>query len=140
MFVGRFEHSLDEKGRLVLPAPWRAVLRGGGVLAPWDRCLALWTPEQFDEVAQAIKSRVGAGQGDADVMRIFFARAHTVSPDSQGRFVVPAEPHRQHAGLDREAVVLGQFDRIEIWDRSRYGDVETRKGAELDDVIRSLRL
>ena len=119
MFVGRFEHSLDEKGRLVLPAPWRAVLRSGGVLAPWDRCLALWTPEQFDEVAQAIKARISAGQGDADVMRIFFARSHTVQPDSQGRFVVPGEPHRQHAGLDREAVVLGQFDRIEIWDRSR---------------------
>ncbi|MGH9185867.1 MAG: division/cell wall cluster transcriptional repressor MraZ [Acidimicrobiales bacterium] len=140
MFVGRFEHSLDDKGRIVLPAPWRSTLKSGCVLAPWDRCLALWTPEQFDTVAQAIKARIGAGEGDTDVMRIFFSRAHTVNPDSQGRFVIPAEPHRQHAALGRDAVVLGQFDRIEIWDRSRFGEMEGRKSAELDEAIRGLRL
>jgi MraZ protein len=139
VFVGRFEHSLDDKGRLVLPAAHRAALTSGGVLAPWDRCLALWTPDQFDRVAQMIKSRIAEGQGDMDVLRVLFAAAHTVNPDSQGRFVVPEE-HRQHAGLGRDAMVVGQFDRIEIWDRARFGELEGRKSPELAAVVRELRL
>jgi MraZ protein len=139
VFVGRFEHSLDDKGRLVLPSSFRADVAPGAVLAPWDRCLALWRADEFDRVAQMIKTRLAEGPGDMDVLRLFFAAAHAVKPDSQGRFVVPEE-HRSHAGLARDVVVAGQFDRIEIWDRVRFDEVEGRKGAELADVIRGLRL
>ncbi|MGH9247509.1 MAG: division/cell wall cluster transcriptional repressor MraZ [Acidimicrobiales bacterium] len=139
MFVGRFEHALDEKGRIVLPSAFRPALKGGGVLAPWDRCLALWTPTQFDVVAQMIKTKIAEGEGDMDVMRLFFAEARTVAPDGQGRFVVPEE-HRAHAALERDAVVSGQFDRIEIWDRRRFTDVRAEKSGQLTDVIQGLRL
>jgi MraZ protein len=139
VFVGRFEHSLDDKGRLVLPSAFRPALKGGGVLAPWDRCLALWAPEPFNEVAQMIKARISDGAGDMDVMRLFFAEARTVQPDGQGRFVIPEE-HRSYAGLARDTVVSGQFDRIEIWDRSRFTDVRAEKSSQLTDVIQGLRL
>lgn len=139
MFVGRFEHSLDGKGRLVLPSAFRNALKAGGVVAPWDRCLALWTVDQFDVVAQALKTKVSGGEGDLDVMRVFFAEARTVQPDGQGRFVVPEE-HRGHAGLVRDAVVSGQFDHIEIWDRSRFHDVRDETASRLTEVIRDLRL
>lgn len=139
MFVGRFEHSLDGKGRLVLPSAFREELAGGAVLAPWDRCLALWTAAEFHAVASNIKERIAEGRGDSDVMRLFFAAAYNVKPDSQGRFVVPEE-HRTHAALGRDVVVAGQFDRVELWDRERFVDVENRKGTELTDVIRGLRL
>ena len=139
MFVGRFEHSLDGKGRLVLPAAFRPALRGGGVLAPWDRCLALWTTQQFDQVAQAMKTKLSESDQDMDVMRLFFAEARAVQPDGQGRFVVPEE-HRGHAGLVRDAVVSGQFDRIEIWDRSRFQGVRDGQAGLLAEAIRDLRL
>jgi MraZ protein len=139
VFVGSFEHSLDEKGRLVLPSTYRHRLAEGGVLAPWDRCLALWTPDQFDRVAEMIKTRIADGHGDMDVLRVLFAAAHTVNPDSQGRFVVPEE-HRAHAGLSRDAMVIGQFDRIEIWDRGRFGELQERKAPELAAVVRELRI
>jgi MraZ protein len=139
VFVGRFEHSLDGKGRLVLPAAFRADLRGGGVLAPWDRCLALWTPHQFDEVAQAMKLKVSASDQDMDVMRLFFSEARAIEPDGQGRFVVPEE-HRNLVGLVRDTVVSGQFDRIEIWDRGRFESVRERQAGQLAEAIRDLRL
>ena len=139
MFVGRFEHSLDGKGRLVLPAAFRADLRGGGVLAPWGRCLALWTPDQFNEVAQAMRLRVTESDVDMDVMRLFLADARGVEPDGQGRFVVPEE-HRNYAGLVRDTVVTGQLDRIEIWDRSSFNSVREAKSGRLAEVISDLRL
>jgi MraZ protein len=139
VFVGKFEHQLDEKGRLVLPAAFRPSLEDGGVLAPWERCLALWAPGQFDEVAQMIKRRISEGGGDMDVMRVFLADAHTVTPDRQGRFVIP-EDHRGQAGLSREVVVSGQLDRIEIWDRERFSELHEVKAPQLDDVIRDLRM
>jgi transcriptional regulator MraZ len=139
VFLGKFEHQLDEKGRLVLPAAFRPSLDNGGVLAPWERCLALWAPGQFDEVAQMLKRRISEGGGDMDVMRVFFAAAHTVHPDRQGRFVIP-EDHRARAGLSREVVVSGQFDRIEVWDRERFNELHDVKAPQLDDVIRDLRM
>jgi MraZ protein len=139
VFVGRFEHSLDGKGRLVLPAAFRADLRGGGVLAPWDRCLALWTPQGFDEAAQAMKLKVSSSDQDMDVMRLFFSEARSVEPDGQGRFVIPEE-HRALAGLVRDTVVNGHYDRIEIWDRSRFHGVRDRQAGQLADAIRDLRL
>jgi MraZ protein len=139
VFVGRFEHSLDGKGRLVLPAAFRADLRAGGVLAPWDRCLALWTPDQFGEVAKAMKQKVSESDQDMDVMRLFLAEARAVEPDGQGRFVIPEE-HRLHAGLVRDTVVSGQLDRIEIWDRSRFQGVRDGQAGLLAQAIRDLRL
>jgi MraZ protein len=139
VFVGQFEHSLDGKGRLVLPSAFRPALKSGGVLALWDRCLALWTPDQFNEVAEKMKNKVSEGEGDLDVMRAFFAAARTVAPDGQGRFVVPEE-HRGHAGVTRDAVVSGQFDHIEIWDRSRFHEVRDDTADRLTEVIRGLRL
>jgi MraZ protein len=139
VFVGQFEHSLDGKGRLVLHSAFRPALKAGGVLAPWDRCLALWTTDQFNDVAEKMKNRTSEGEGDLDVMRHFFAAARTVAPDGQGRFVVPEE-HRAYAGLARDAVVSGQFDHIEIWERSRFHGVRDETADRLTEVIRGLRL
>jgi MraZ protein len=139
VFVGRFEHSLDGKGRLVLPSAFRADLRSGGVLAPWDRCLALWTRDQFGDVAQAMKLRVSESDQDMDIFRLFLAEARFIEPDGQGRFVVPEE-HRIHAGLVRDTVVSGQLDRVEIWDRSRFQGVRDGQAGQLAEAIRDLRL
>lgn len=138
MFVGSHPHSLDDKGRLVLPAPFRPELKQGGVIAPWDRCVALWAPEQFDEVARAMKAKVSEGDDDMDVVGLFFAAAHNVKADAQGRFVIPEE-HRRHAGLERDTMIIGRHDRIEIWDRDRFSAVRDAKAPRLADVIHDMR-
>ena len=142
MFIGKYDRSLDDKWRLVLPSGYRRAFEdaGGGVLAPWDRCLALFPRNDFEAVMQRLLDKVSDGEADDDVARLFSGGAADVQLDAQGRFVVPEE-HRTHAVIDREVKVLGLPNRVEIWDAGRFGAMEGGKSA--DDVsaeIRRLRI
>jgi len=142
VFIGKHDRSLDDKGRLVLPSNYRRDFEdaGGGVLAPWDRCLALWTKAKFEDVMKQLIEKVRAGEADDDVVRLFQGDAADVQLDSQGRFVVPEE-HRRHAGITREVKVLGQTDRVELWDAGRFGEVQRDKTPdEVSAEIRRLHI
>ena len=128
MFVGTFEHSLDDKGRVVLPAVFRGQLAQGSVVTKLDSCLGVWTAEEFEQVARTMVERVRAGEADRDVVRSFAADAHHVTPDGQGRIMLP-QRLRDFAGLQREVVVNGAFDHVEIWDTGQWSTVN-RTGEE----------
>ena len=138
VFIGKHDRSLDDKGRLVLPSGFRRPFEdaGGGVLAPWDRCLGLWTRDHFEVVMDKLLAKVSDGEADDDVVRLFAGAAADVQLDAQGRFVVP-EDQRTHAAIEREVKVLGQHHRIEIWDATRFASVEGGKSA--DDVSAEIR-
>jgi MraZ protein len=142
VFIGKHDRSLDDKGRLVLPSGFRRAFEdaGGGVLAPWDRCLALWTRDDFEVVMDKLLAKVRDGEADDDVVRLFSGAAADVQLDAQGRFVLPEE-HRSHADITREVKVLGQHTRIEIWDANRFAAMEGGKSAdEVSAEIRRLRI
>jgi len=133
MFVGQFEHQLDEKGRLVLPASFREQLATGGYLAQGlDACLALWTPEDFEREANEFVERAKRGANDRKAMRALAANSFPVKPDSQGRIAIPVAL-RQYAGLVKEVTVIGAFTSIELWDRARWNQVNSAGGALLAD-------
>jgi len=138
VFIGKHDRSLDDKGRLVLPSGYRRAFEdaGGGVLGPWDRCLALWTRDHFEVVMDKLLAKVGDGEADDDVVRLFAGAAADVQLDAQGRFVLP-EDQRTHAAIQREVKVLGQHHRVEIWDAARFASVEGGKSA--DDVSAEIR-
>jgi len=138
MFIGKHDRSLDDKGRLVLPSGYRRAFEdaGGGVLAPWDRCLGLWTRDHFEVVMNKLLEKVSAEEADDDVVRLFAGAAADVQLDAQGRFVLP-EDQRRHAAIGRDVKVLGQHNRIEIWDAERFSGVEGAKSA--DDVSAEIR-
>ena len=138
MFIGKHDRSLDDKGRLVLPSGYRRAFEdaGGGVLAPWDRCLGLWTRDHFEVVMNKLLDKVSAEEADDDVVRLFAGAAADVQLDAQGRFVLP-EDQRRHAAIGRDVKVLGQHNRIEIWDAERFSAVEGAKSA--DDVSAEIR-
>ena len=121
MFVGTFEHSLDDKGRVVLPSTFRAQLADRGFLSQYDRCLGLWTEVGFQAMADRLTAKVRSGEAPQEALRAFAANAHEVRPDSQGRVTIP-QRLRDFAGLEREAVVIGAIDRIEIWNAGRWND------------------
>jgi len=143
VFVGSFEHTLDEKGRLVLPAQYRAALAEGGVLVPWERYLGLWTPEAFETVAQVIKTHFAEEEEDLDVVedlfRVFLARSAHVRPDTAGRIVLPVE-HRTQIGLDRDAVVTGRLDHIEVWERAAWRSVFADAQPNLARAMKAVRV
>ena len=138
MFIGKHDRSLDDKARLVLPSGYRRAFEdaGGGVLAPWDRCLGLWTRDRFEDVMNKLLDKVSNEEADDDVVRLFASTAADVQLDAQGRFVLP-EDQRQHAAIRRDVKVLGQHNRIEIWDAERFTTVEAGKSA--DDVSAEIR-
>ena len=117
--LGEYQHALDAKGRFILPARFRDQLGDVAyVTSEEDGCLALWRPEEFDVKATEIRNRALAGE--RDVQRAFFAGAMEASPDRQGRVAIP-QGLRDFAGLERDIVVVGLFDHIEVWDAAAWG-------------------
>ena len=127
MFVGTFEHSLDDKGRVVLPVAFRNQLAERGFVSQYQGCLGVWTEEGFRDVADRLMAKVRDGQAPQSAVRAFAADATEVRPDSQGRIHLP-QRLRDHAAMDRDVVIIGAIDRIEIWDAQRYQ--EMRAGAD----------
>ncbi len=120
MFLGEYQHSLDAKGRVILPARFREELAGGGFLtSEIDGCLAIWTPDEFEVKAGEMKDRARGSVADRNVARAFFSGAVPADPDRQGRVAIP--PHlRDFANLTRDVVLNGMYDHIEIWDAETW--------------------
>lgn len=144
-FVGTHEHGLDDKGRMVLPAKIRAQLGETGMVGMADGCLGLWTIDGFDAIADRVAAAVDARETDPVVLRKFMAYAAEVTPDQQGRVVIPSVL-REYAELGGEVVVNGRRDRAEIWAKERWEalvhpDTEssTDDGADVGDAFAALR-
>jgi MraZ protein len=137
VFVGNFEHSLDDKGRVVLPSTFRPHFAERGFLTQFDQCLGLWTQEGFTEVAQRLTDRVRSGEASQMALRAFASNAHEVRTDSQGRIGIP-ERLRQFAGLRREVVINGTINRVELWDAERWQAIDAERDDALTDVVTRL--
>jgi MraZ protein len=120
MFLGEFEHSLDAKGRVILPAKFRDQLEGGAVMArALDGCLAVYPVDEFARVAAHLQDARSRGATERRAARSYFSGAVEITPDKQGRVAIPA-PLRTFANLEREVTVTGNFDHLEIWDRETF--------------------
>jgi len=130
-FLGEYQHSLDAKGRLILPAEFRPGLAGGAVIVGTDgKCLAVHPVAEFERVAAEVQQRAKEGGRDLAALRAFFASARQVAPDSQGRVPI-SENLRDYAGLTRDVAVIGAATRIEIWDAQRWREQKAEGEAAL---------
>jgi len=130
MFLGEHEHTLDEKGRLTLPAKFRDSFPEGLVLTRgMDGCVFAYAKADWSELALRLSALDPLSRDDRMIQRHFFSGAAEATLDRQGRVMIPAAL-ASHAGLEREVVVAGVFDHLEIWDRSAWraqiADVEGR--------------
>ena len=117
MFLGEYQHSLDAKGRVILPSKYRARFAEGLVLTKGqENCLYVYPREEWDRVADALSR-----QADRNVARHFFSGSSEDSPDGQGRVGVP-EPLRSYASLSKDVTVIGNGNRMEIWSRDRWAE------------------
>jgi MraZ protein len=124
MFLGEHQHSLDAKGRVILPARFREQLEGGAVMAKaLDGCLAVYPIAEFDQVAEKLRATRGRGAVERQAARTFFAGAVGIAPDKQGRVAIP-QHLREYAAFDRDVIVAGNFDHIELWDAQRFREAD----------------
>lgn len=129
MFLGEYEHTIDAKGRMAVPARFRGQLDRGAVLSKgMGQCLSVYTTARWEEKSAALV----AGKTDEelrDFERRIYPSASEVELDSQGRLVLPAKL-RTYAGLSSEVTVAGVRDHIEIWDRKVWQAYQQRLDEE----------
>jgi MraZ protein len=114
MFLGEYTPSLDDKGRLTLPARYREQLEHAFLTSEVDRCLAVWPPAEFESRARELREAARHDAASHDRAAFFFAGAQEVTPDKQGRIAIPPSL-REFAGLQEGPVVVtGAFDHVEI--------------------------
>ena len=121
-FVGKYEHSLDAKGRVILPAKFRVPFEHGGYLTQHtERCLALWTPSEFERQMETMQEMAASGRSDRNRARLWASNSAEVEIDRQGRMPIPGHL-RSFAGLEAEVLVHGAIDRVELWDPTEWAE------------------
>lgn len=119
-FTGVSTRAIDDKGRLVLPPPYRHEFAAGGFLRPVEDAIALWPPEEMDRMRAHLVAQGRAGQlSSRNALRALAANAPRFVPDSQGRIPVPAEL-RARAGIEVDVVVAGVDNAVELWSPARW--------------------
>ena len=140
MFLGEFVHVLDNKGRLTIPAKFRAELDSTLVVTRGlDRCLAVYPIDEWNHLAQRASDLPMTNRQARALRRLLFANASDVSPDGQGRILIPPNL-RTYADLDGEVVVVGIDRYIELWNPEDWeGERDHLEGDGLDiDALAAL--
>jgi MraZ protein len=119
LFLGSFEHSVDDKNRLVLPAVYRPRLSVGAYIGPLDGYVGLWPEDGFEAVLDKYDDGVDLGIVSPEARDAFEAATFPVQPDGQGRIAVP-KSLREFAGLSGPVMVIGARHRLGIWARDRW--------------------
>lgn len=137
-FNGTFEHSLDAKKRLTVPAKFRSALAGKVFLVKTSNCLSLYPGETWEAITQQALSELNPLSEKArELKRLFHSRAMDTELDGAGRVTLSGDL-LAHAGIDREAVIAGAGDCLELWDRSAWQAYESELAARESELTRSL--
>ena len=138
-FRGHYEHSLDAKHRLSIPSRFRAAFSSGLVLAKdSDACISVWTPETHEyTVDRALQGKNPFSSEYKGIQRFFQANSFPSELDGSGRVIVPP-PLLAHAEIEKEVVVAGVGDHLEVWSRDRWADEQAVLDAGIGEVTEGL--
>lgn len=129
MFSGEYEHTIDDKGRLTIPAKFRAKLAEGlFVTRGLDGCLFVLPPDSWEALSEKVAS-LPLAQGSARLFSRMIYSGTECKLDKQGRILLPP-PLREHADIESEVVVIGVSSRLEIWSKKRWQELITRMEEE----------
>lgn len=138
MFIGEYQHNIDDKNRLALPAKFRAELKNGAVVSEGlDGCLFVFTKNAWLKLAEKLASQP-IGNADArGFSRIMLAGAMDVKLDSLGRILLP-DYLKKNAGLDKKVIVAGLYSRLEIWDETKWQKYKNKIGSEAEKLAETM--
>jgi MraZ protein len=138
-FRGHFDYSLDAKNRLTVPPKFRATFSSGIVLAKGlEPCIALWTPETFESFTDSFLSNLNPVSRERRKLTRFFAgSSFDAELDAAGRVTLNA-PLLAHARVEKEVVIVGNLDHLEVWDRKTYEQDQEQLSSEIVEIAESL--
>lgn len=131
MFRGGFAHNIDDKGRVIIPLKFRLLLGEKFIVTKGlDRCLWVFPEDEFRKLDEHLKAQPMLDAHAVRLQRFFSADAVDGTTDSQGRVALPSNL-REFAGIDKEVVIVGAGNRIEIWSDARWQEVSASMTDEL---------
>ncbi len=123
MFLGEFEHTIDDKGRLTIPAKFREELADGIVVTRgFDKCLWAYTRSEWERLSQQIAKMPSAHRPSRNLARFLFSSAFDSTLDKQGRVLI-TQTLRNYAEIDADTIIIGVMNRIEIWAPQRWSEI-----------------
>ena len=138
MFMGEYQHNLDAKGRIIIPAKFREELGETTIVTRWlDGCLAIYTEKQWQELYQKLQTLPSTKREARRFTHMIMAKAAECTLDAQGRIRLP-QPLVKEAQLVKECVVIGVSDHVEIWDQERWNEYYAIASESFEDIAEEL--
>jgi len=137
MFMGEYNHTVDVKGRLIIPSKFREVLGDTFVVTKGlDGCLFVYDNEEWNAFEEKLKQLPLTNKSARQFVRFFLAGAAEVEVDKQGRILLPGVL-REFAGLEKDVVLIGVASRIEIWDKEKLAQSRLDEG-DMDGIAEQM--
>jgi MraZ protein len=138
MFIGEYNHNLDEKGRLAIPVKFREDLKGGAVVTKGlDGCLFLYTIAEWKILADKLSHLPISQANTRAFARLMLAGAMDVSLDKQGRIMIP-DYLRKYVSLSKKVIINGLYNRLEIWDEDTWEEYKKKTEADSKEIAEQL--
>ena len=140
MLIGEYEHSLDVKGRLILPAKIREDMGDKFIVTKGlDGCLFGFSQNEWTNFEEKLKTLPLTNKNARDFVRFFLSGATECEIDKQGRFLI-AGNLREYANLEKDAIIIGVGTRIEIWDREKWKSYNSDENISADEIAENMTM
>jgi MraZ protein len=139
MFLGEYNHTIDDKGRLTIPARFRDDLESGVVITRGlDGCLWAFGRAEWDALAEKVDKLPKTNPAARNFARLVFGKASDSIPDRQGRILLPPNL-REYAEIDTETVIVGMYTRLEIWQPEKWAQMMSQVESNTDAIAAQLQ-
>ena len=134
MFIGEYQHSLDSKNRVIMPARFREKLGDNFVMTKGlDNCLFIYTQDEWDKVEEKLKNLPLSNKDGRAFVRFFFSGASEGETDKQGRALIPSTL-KEYAKIEKDVVIIGVSTRIEIWSVEEWNRFSSEAEMSIDEI------
>lgn len=138
MLIGQHEHTIDAKNRMALPAKFRGELGDSVIITSGvDGCLSVFTQESWKEESSRWNNSTIASVEERSVARVMLGNAAEVSLDKLGRILLP-DYLKKIAGLDKNVVICGLLNRLEVWDKTKWQEYSKNAEKEVENMVSKL--
>lgn len=138
MFIGEYQHTIDVKGRMIMPSKFREGLGDNFVVTKGlDNCLFVYSREEWKNLEYKLKTLPLTNKNARAFVRFFFSGATECEVDKQGRILVPANL-REHASIEKDVVIIGVSTRLEIWSKESWEHYNSDDNISADEIAQNM--
>ena len=140
VFIGEYEHSVDAKGRVIMPAKLREDIGETFIVTKGlDKCLFAYSKTEWANFEEKLKTLPLTNKNARDFVRFFLSGAVECEIDKQGRFLIPANL-RTYSNLEKEIVIIGVGTRLEIWDKTAWATYSSEENISADEIAENMTM